>query len=273
MTKKRGDHQEMETTISINKKTIYIFIIVSVIIVVGVGAYLTADYTPQSTEKSPPGEKSSISIIQSVSADEMGSMFLCPCCGNPITKGCCPMAKERMTYISAQIDAGLNRTQIIKNMVKKYGLTSMIEDERENFKADLSKNAPQDRPKIEVTPAKYNFGDVSVAAGVASTLMNVRNKGTKDLIIDKITTSCGCTSASIIVNGVEGPKFSMPGHGKQPTGWSATIAPGGDAQLKVYYDPRVHKDMRGRGTRTVDISSNDPVEITKQVRIEFNQIA
>ncbi len=71
-----------------------------------------------------------------------------------------------------------------------------------------------------------------------------------DLIIDNMDSSCMCTSASVIYNGKEGPKFNMAMHGN-PKGWSVTIPPGDEAQLKIYYDPNAHKELRGPVTRTV----------------------
>ena len=271
---KSKNNQEIEEheMILVDKKTIYTLLTVVILLSIGAWAYprLYAEKQKSNPEKNLPA--SIPSIVPSVSAEEIGNMFLCPCCGSPITKGCCGMAKERMAYVEAQVEAGLNKTEIVMNMVKKHGLTALMENEREKFKTELEKNAPQDRPKIVITPTSYNFGDVSVAKGEVSASMDITNEGTKDLIINRIETSCGCTSASIIVDGEEGPRFTMPGHGGQPQGWSASIPPGGKAQLKVYYDPNVHKKMRGKGTRTIDVSSNDPIDISKQVRIDFNQI-
>ncbi len=112
---------------------------------------------------------------------------------------------------------------------------------------------------------------MSVAEGTVTTLMTVKNVGKSDLIINNMDSSCGCTSARLIVDGKEGPKFSMSSHGTNPKDWSATLAPGETAQLKVYYDPTVHRDLRGPVTRTITIFSNDP-ERGKEVRISANQI-
>ena len=123
----------------------------------------------------------------------------------------------------------------------------------------------KDAPKMQVDPASYNFGSVSVAKGAVSTFMTLENQGVTDLIIDKIKSTCGCTSASLVVDGIESPTFGMH---DSSTGWSATLKPWQKAQLKVNDDPRVHRDLRGAVTREVVIYSNDPKNKAKKVRID-----
>jgi hypothetical protein len=131
---------------------------------------------------------------------------------------------------------------------------------------------PKDSPIIEITPSTYNFGPVSQAKGVVSTLFTVSNEGTEALVLTGMDTSCGCTSASVVKDGQEGPRFSMAMHGTNPKGWREVILPGESVQLKVYYDPNVHKSMRGSVTRSVFVFSNDPRHSKKEVRITAVQV-
>jgi hypothetical protein len=125
----------------------------------------------------------------------------------------------------------------------------------------------RDIPLIEVTPKAYNFGVVSQGWGVVTTLLTLENKGSGDLVINGMWTSCGCTQASLIINGEEGPRFGMHNN---PQDWSATLKPGEVAQLKVYYDPNVHP-VRGHVTRIIEIYSNDPKNPTYRVQIDLMQ--
>lgn len=127
--------------------------------------------------------------------------------------------------------------------------------------------------KIDITPSEYDFGQVSVRRGTVNTTLTLRNTGKRDLIIKGLSTSCMCTSATIVVDGVEGPVFGMKGHGTNPTGWSATIPQGGQAQLRIYYNPTVHKDFRGPVTRTITILTNTPLGGGKMVTIRANQVS
>lgn len=131
---------------------------------------------------------------------------------------------------------------------------------------------PKNAPIIEIEPSIYNFGPVSQAGGVVSAMMMITNVGTENLIINNMDTSCGCTSASIVFNEVEGPKFGMSMHGTNPKNWRQIIPPGESAELKVYYDPNVHKTMRGPVTRTASIYSNDPRNKVMMVTIKANQV-
>ena len=76
-----------------------------------------------------------------------------------------------------------------------------------------------------------------------------------------------CTSASLIYNGQESPKFSMSMHGNNPENFELRIPPGETAQLKVYYDPNAHgkqKKPEIKITREVTIISNDPIDFRKR---------
>ncbi len=126
---------------------------------------------------------------------------------------------------------------------------------------------PKNAPIIEISPETHNFGAVSQAKGTVSAIMTIKNVGVTDLILNNMDTSCGCTSAAIVKDGIEGPKFSMSMHGTNPTNWQEVIAPGDTLELKVYYNPNVHKEMRGAFTRSVMIYSNDPRYKMKEAKI------
>lgn len=214
--------------------------------------------------------------MQAVSPEKIYPLFTCPCCGKPLDKNniCCEMARERINYIDSLVAEGKSEKEIVLAYVKKYGFTSFADKNREEeFKKELVKTAPTNRPVIVLTPQTYDFGAVSQKKGKVSTTFDLKNEGKSDLVINKLDTSCGCTSASIVYQGKEGPLFAMEGHGaKNPTDWSLTIPAGETAQLKVYYDPDVHKDFRGPATREISVFSNDPVDFEKKVLIELNQV-
>jgi len=77
----------------------------------------------------------------------------------------------------------------------------------------------------------------------------VANQGSSDLVIEAVSTSCGCTSARV-----------------DPT----TLAPGERGLLAVIFDSGAHgPDERGPVVRQVFIASNDP----DQPEVEFRLIA
>jgi len=216
------------------------------------------------------------SLIKTVSAKEIYPMFICPCCGKPLDpkKICCGMAKEMIDYIDSLVAKNLSEKEIILSFVKKYGLNTFADkNKQKEFREELVKTAPTDRPIISLRPETFDFGNVSQKGGVVTTFFELKNEGKKDLVIERLDTSCGCTSAAIVFNGEEGPRFAMAGHGiKNPKNWKLIIPPGESAQLKVYYDPNVHKDFRGPAIREIYVYSNDPIDFEKKVQIELNQV-
>jgi len=131
------------------------------------------------------------------------------------------------------------------------------------------------KPKqvLEVQPASYDFGEVSVQGGEVRTSFIVRNNGDKDLVLKDLDTSCGCTEAAIVVDGQEGPRFNMRMHREGPSEWSVLLAPGAQVELRVYYNPRVHLTLRGDVTREVYLFGTDLQTPLAKVRIFVNQVS
>lgn len=138
-----------------------------------------------------------------------------------------------------------------------------------NWRAGEIKNA--EAPIISISPQYVDLGRVSQAKGVVTAFATVENLGEGDLIINDMETSCGCTTAALIIDGEEGPAFGMRGHGSWPKGWSATIKSGKQAQLKINYDPNVHGTLRGLVTRVIYIYSNDPRNPVMKITVEAYQ--
>ena len=254
-----------------NKNTRLLIIAVSLLVVV-ILAFVVAGL------KNNKGLQGAAILNSKISLAELEKdvypQFVCSCCGNTIDKCTCGMAKEMKEYLSSLAEEGISKDEIIIAGAKKYGITSLASTSlQEKVKEDIIKNAPKENPKIVIEPSYYNFGDISQAKGITTTTFTIKNEGTNDLIIDNMESSCMCTTASIIYNSAEGPIFGMSMHGGNPKGWSVAIAAGEEAQLKIYYDPNVHGELRGLITRTISIFSNDPVNFQKQVKIELNQIA
>jgi len=118
----------------------------------------------------------------------------------------------------------------------------------------------------------HDFGIVPVSKGVVSVEVPLVNIGEDDLVLSFLDSSCGCTSARVINDGVSGPVFGMSSSGKSPRHWQTTIKEGKQASLKIYYNPLVHPKFRGPATRVITITSNGKSTPQKQIRIKVNQI-
>ncbi len=99
-------------------------------------------------------------------------------------------------------------------------------------------------PEIELLQSEADLG-VITNGEIRTIDTSVQNLGSGDLIIEAVTTSCGCTSAAITPD---------------------VIPPGGTGTLAVRYDSGAHgPDEVGVVMRQVFIASNDP----DQPEIEF----
>jgi hypothetical protein len=204
-----------------------------------------------------------------VLAEEVYPEFYCYCgCGGgmPIDGCGCAHAAEMRGYIDGLIAGGLPRLEVLLKVAGRWGQENVIREEtREQIRAELVARAPKERPQIAVEPERYDLGRVSIAAGVVSRSFELRNEGKADLVIEGISTSCGCTTAQLVVGGVESPIFGM----HENPEWSGVLAPGESGELRVFFDP-AHHGPEGTGpfTRFVLIESNDPINGRIKVKLE-----
>lgn len=98
---------------------------------------------------------------------------------------------------------------------------------------------PAGEPDIELAQTATDLGEVQNGE-IREFDVEVRNVGEEALEIEAVTTSCGCTTASI-----------------DPQ----TIAPGESGVLHVAYDSGAHgPEFSGQVERQIFIDSNDPDE-------------
>jgi hypothetical protein len=242
------------------------------------GFIIISDLLPMArhkVDKTSLIEANTASIIKPVSAADIYPEFTCPCCDKPLDKDnpCCGAMTNMIDFIDQQVEASDNESDIYLAAVKEFGLDRLTRKEkRADIKKVLAAQAPSNAPKIIINIENKDLGSISQKQGEVYADFVFKNSGQSDLIIDNLSSSCGCTSASIIYNSEEGPRFTMVGHGKEnPTNWEIAIKPGDTATFRVYYDPTVHPDLVGAVTRTATIFSNDPVEFEKKVTITLNQ--
>lgn len=239
------------------------------------GMFLVNRVTPGIARVINSNKLSNITIIEPVEASEIYPMFTCPCCGEPLNKEepCCGAMIQMIDFIDQQISRSTDKDDVILATAKQFGLDRLTnEEDRAVLKQKLADLAPADAPKIEFAEIEYDLGEVSQTEGIVSTDFEFSNQGKSDLVINKLSSSCGCTSGAIVYRDEVGPQFTMEGHGQEnPKNWQVAISPGDNAIMRVYYDPSVHPDLEGAVTRTVSVFSNDPVEFEKKVAITLVQ--
>lgn len=105
------------------------------------------------------------------------------------------------------------------------------------------------QPQISVMEASLNLGDV-VNGEVITRQVNVQNTGQTDLVIEAVTTSCGCTQATL-----------------EPM----TIAAGSSGALRIQFDSGAHGPaLTGEIVRQIFILSNDPKQPEMVVELVAN---
>ncbi len=101
-------------------------------------------------------------------------------------------------------------------------------------------------PKIELSTASFDLGDINPGDGIITETFFVKNTGDALLKITSVSTSCGCTEAEVE---------------------SKEIIPGEQTKLIIDYDPSVHPGLVGKITRIVYIKSNDP--LNEEIELEL----
>ena len=115
-----------------------------------------------------------------------------------------------------------------------------------------------------------DLGTISMAAGNVSFRYLIKNTGAAPLTINRIFTSCMCTSAMLVTGTQRKGPFGMPGHGPS-TAVRAPLAPGELATVEVVFDPAAHGPSGlGRIERSVTVQSAEaaPLELRMVVMVK-----
>jgi len=110
--------------------------------------------------------------------------------------------------------------------------------------AATSRPAPKGGPRITVEPQSFDFGTTLPHKTLTKEFL-VRNVGSADLVLEEVTTTCGCTAA-------------MPEQRQ--------IKPGGHTQLRVSVETRA---AVGRIDRYVRVRSNDLTRTLLEIKLTF----
>ncbi len=86
----------------------------------------------------------------------------------------------------------------------------------------------------------YDFGDISMKDGLVEYVFNIENTTNTDIFVEKVATSCMCTTAFLESNDVneKGP-FGMEGMGYLPPA-NELIKSGESRKVRIVYDPNAH---------------------------------
>jgi hypothetical protein len=101
---------------------------------------------------------------------------------------------------------------------------------------------PAAAPRIRIEPESFDFGKARPGETLRKDF-TIRNFGDAELVIENVSTTCGCTAALSVQSRVE---------------------PGGRTGLRVTFDTR---NYSGKVERQVLVRSNDPKTPLVEVRV------
>lgn len=92
---------------------------------------------------------------------------------------------------------------------------------------------------LAASEKSYDFGTISMKNGLVNHVFKITNASTQDMFVQKVATSCMCTTAYIENAGGEKGPFGMEGMGYVPPA-NEIIKAGESRNIKVVYDPNAH---------------------------------
>lgn len=99
----------------------------------------------------------------------------------------------------------------------------------------------------------FDFGSISMAAGKVTHRYWLHNESAAPVTIQRIHTSCMCTTATLVKGLRVIGRYGMAGHGPVPD-VNQSLAPGEEAYVDVAFDPAAHGPAGlGRTERVVTI--------------------
>lgn len=121
---------------------------------------------------------------------------------------------------------------------------------------DTNSQVPVNDKLIVQETDKYDFGSISMAAGKVKHEFKIKNTGTEAINLQKLYTSCMCTTATLTLAGKQVGPFGMPGHGVVPS-INESLPPQEEGIVEIVFDPAAHGPAGvGRISRTVSLENN-----------------
>ncbi|MBI4114727.1 MAG: DUF1573 domain-containing protein [Candidatus Niyogibacteria bacterium] len=121
--------------------------------------------------------------------------------------------------------------------------------------------------------ADFDFGTISMKDGNVSHQFQIRNDGDELVVIQKVYTSCMCTTASLTdSDGKTYGTFGMPGHGGPSAAARVEVDPGEIIRVDAVFDPAAHGPSGvGLAERSVYLETNSQkspkLELTFQAMV------
>jgi len=125
---------------------------------------------------------------------------------------------------------------------------------------------------VAVAEDNFDFGAISMKDGDVTHDFKIKNNGSEPIIIQKVFTSCACTTAFVTdASDKEYGKFGMPGHKGILPKTKIEIAPGDSVTLKAVFNPAKHGPAGvGLAKRSIYVETNSSE--TPEVEFQFQAL-
>ncbi|MEK7521904.1 MAG: DUF1573 domain-containing protein, partial [Patescibacteria group bacterium] len=100
----------------------------------------------------------------------------------------------------------------------------------------------------------FDWGRIDYSGGKVKANFSIKNQGGGTLKLRNVRTSCHCTQARVTIEGSASPYFGM----NSVSSWVGEVAPAGEANLEVVFDPAYHGPGGiGPINRFVEVETSD----------------
>lgn len=131
------------------------------------------------------------------------------------------------------------------------------------------KTATYSASVLQAGEKSFDFETISMKNGNVSHDFEIKNEGAESVVIEKVYTSCMCTTAMITDSaGKTYGAFGMPGHGRTPS-TNISVAPSESVAIKAIFDPNAHGPSGvGLAQRSVYLETNSAQSPKLELRFQ-----
>jgi len=128
-------------------------------------------------------------------------------------------------------------------------------------------DSPYSASVLVSTETDFDFGTIPMYGGDVVHEFTAINDGTEPIVVGKVYTTCGCTTAILVdASGKEYGEFGMQGHGL-PSDTKVEVGPGEPLLVRAIFDPAAHGPSGvGLADRSVYVETNS----AKSPKLEFS---
>lgn len=147
---------------------------------------------------------------------------------------------------------------IVVSVIFLGGIVWAAKISTNNNVASVASPATQSSSKGVLTAEeiKFDFGTISMGRGNVTHAYKIKNVGSETVAINRVYTSCMCTTAKFIKGSAVFGPFGMAGHGYIPT-IDQELKPGEEAIIEATFDPTAHGPAGvGKIERVIIVENN-----------------